>query len=70
MGFLRAALIKLGFDIRIVKLFMACVTSDNYHISHAGRVFGDIIPGRGLRQGDLLSSYLFLICTEGFTTLI
>ncbi|XP_074378563.1 uncharacterized protein LOC141720107 [Apium graveolens] len=69
-NFLKAALSKLGFNIRLVNLFMECVSSARYQISHAGREFGHILPQRGLRQGGPLSSYLFLICIEGLTAII
>lgn len=69
-GFLKEMLTKLGFSLRLVTLFMACVTSARYKISHTGSEFDLFVSERGIRQGDPLSSYLFLICTEGFTTLI
>lgn len=61
---------KLGFDHRVVNLFISCISSVKYQISHAGRNFGEIVPTRGLKKGDPLSSYLFLTCVEGLTVLI
>lgn len=69
-GFLKAMMLKLGFDTKLVNLFMECVSFVKYNICHAGRKFGAIIPERGIRQGNPLSFYLFLICMEGLSALI
>lgn len=60
---------KMGFDNHTFHLFMSCISSVNYKISHASKSFSSISPERGLRQGDPLSSYLFLMCIEGLTGL-
>lgn len=44
--------------------------SVSYHISVNSELVGPIIPGRGIRQGDPLSPYLFIVCEEGLTALM
>uniref|UniRef100_A0A803PQ00 Uncharacterized protein n=1 Tax=Cannabis sativa TaxID=3483 RepID=A0A803PQ00_CANSA len=68
--FLSAILNKIGFAQGWVDLIMACVRSAKYNIVHGGREMGPVIPSRGIRQGDPLSPYIFIICAEGFSALI
>lgn len=69
-NFLKAMLNKMGFNAKLINLLLECVTSARYKITHSGREFGIIVSSRGIRQGDPLSSYLFLIFIEGLTALI
>ena len=63
-------MIKLGFlDIWIDRV-MTCVTSPSFSILFSGKPFCKITPSRGLHQGDPLLPYLFLLCAEGFTSLL
>ncbi|KAM6556085.1 hypothetical protein CsatB_003104 [Cannabis sativa] len=60
----------MGFNQHWVPLIMFCVTMITYNVTHGGHSMGPITSGRGLRQGDPLSPYLFLICAEGLLLLL
>jgi hypothetical protein len=49
---------------------MRCVTCVRYVVRVNGELTAPVIPSRGIRQGDPISPYLFLLCTEGLSNLL
>ncbi|KAK3211112.1 hypothetical protein Dsin_015818 [Dipteronia sinensis] len=68
--FVEKMMLKMGFPEQWVNLILRCISSVTYSFMLNGEVSGNIIPSRGLRQGNLISPYLFLICSEGLSCLI
>ena len=69
-SFLEDVMRQMGFNDKWVALVMACIKSISYSLLINGEPQGHIVPTRGIRQGDPLSPYLFLLCTEGLHRLI
>uniref|UniRef100_A0A803PYY8 Reverse transcriptase domain-containing protein n=1 Tax=Cannabis sativa TaxID=3483 RepID=A0A803PYY8_CANSA len=68
--FIVAILRKFQFPPCFIRLIFACISTATFQFNLNGKVVGNVIPSRGICQGDPLSPYLFLLCAEGFSSLL
>ena len=69
-GFIKQVMENMGFHEKWINLIMHCITTISYSILINGVAYGNIIPTRDLHQGDPISPYIFLLCADGFSSLI
>jgi hypothetical protein len=67
---LLAIMEKLGFSHTWLSWIKICISTPSLSILLNGSPFGCISPGRGLRQGDHLSHFLFILGVKVFSRLM
>ena len=69
-AYLEVVMRRMGFHEKWISLIMMCVTTMEYSVLINGEAKGKINPTRGLRQGDPITPYLFLLCIEGLSAML
>ena len=63
-SFVRMVLKHFGFPANIINLIMSCISSTSTVVLFNGNKLDSFQPIRGIKQGDPISPYIFLLCIE------
>lgn len=69
-SFIQAVLLHLGFNETFTSWIISCTSSVSFEVLVNGGKTKSFKPGRGLKQGDQLSSYLFILGQEILSKLL
>lgn len=63
-SFIEEMLLDVSFPVSLINIVRDIICSSSCHILWNGECTDAIRPTRGLRQGDPLSRYLFVLCMD------
>lgn len=69
-SFVESIMYKFGFGQLWIDRVMKLIKSVSYSFTHHGQEFGNVIPTRGIRQGDPILPYVYILCAEGLSAMI
>ena len=63
-NFIHKVLHAFHFPPKLTRIIISCISSTDISILVNGGMLDSFEPSRGIRQGDLLSPYIFILCME------
>ncbi|KAF7844182.1 ribonuclease H [Senna tora] len=69
-NFIEAVLRCMSFPEIWIRYIMYCISSVSYHLLFNGGITDNFKPSCGIRQGDPISSYIFILCSNILSCMI
>lgn len=69
-SYVNSILRRYGFNETWIDRIMTLVQSVTYSFLQNGNEFGKVVPQRGVRQGDPISPYIYILCAEGLSAIV